>query len=69
MLIVRTSAVAALLGRQSKRLYQLIEYGKIPCPPRDTSGAYYWRSEDIEAARAYLDAGRPYKPRKRKERA
>jgi hypothetical protein len=64
MVVIRTSGVAALLGRRVQRLYQLIEAKKIPCPPRDTSGAYYWLPEQIEAARVYLAGGRPYRPRR-----
>jgi hypothetical protein len=64
MTVIRTSDVAALLGRRVQRLYQLIEYKKIPAPPRDSAGAYYWLPIHVEAARAYLAAGRPYRPKR-----
>jgi hypothetical protein len=64
MFPVRTSDVAALLGRRPARLHQLIELKKIPTPPRDSSGNYYWLPVHVEAARAFLAQGRPYKPRR-----
>jgi hypothetical protein len=55
---LKTPAAAQAIPTTYLRLINLIRYGKIPAPPKDSSGDYIWSSEDLERARQALKAGR-----------
>jgi hypothetical protein len=56
---LKSSAAARALGVPYYRLFELIRSGKLPPPPKDTSGDYVWSEQDIEAARRALMARQP----------
>ena len=53
----KTTAAARHLGVPYHRLVNLIRYGKIAAPAKDSSGDYLWSEEDLVAARAALARG------------
>jgi hypothetical protein len=59
----KTPVAARQLGKPYWVVYAMVRSGRIPAPPKDSSGDYVWTAADIERARAALAAG----PRKRGE--
>lgn len=51
---VKTAVAATILGVSYHRTIQLIRYGKIVPPERDSSGDYLWSEADLERARKAL---------------
>jgi predicted site-specific integrase-resolvase len=54
----KSRAVAQALGVPYYRLFELIRSGKLVAPAKDSSGDYCWTEEDVERARAALQAKR-----------
>ncbi len=54
----KTPAAARELGITYHRLIGLIRFDKIEPPARDSSGDYVWTDDDLERARAALNARR-----------
>jgi hypothetical protein len=54
----KSRAVAEALGVPYYRLFELLRSKKLAPPPKDSSGDYCWRPQDIERARRALKAGR-----------
>jgi hypothetical protein len=53
---LKSAAAARELGVPYFKLYYLAHNGSVPAPPRDSSGDFCWRPQDIEAARQALAA-------------
>jgi hypothetical protein len=53
----KTPLAAQQLAVSYCRLFNLIRYGKVPPPRKDSSGDYVWTNADLSRARAAL-AGR-----------
>jgi hypothetical protein len=58
MPFLKSAAAARTLGIRYHVLYALVRDGVVAEPPRDTSGDFVWREEDVEAARQALAARR-----------
>jgi hypothetical protein len=56
--LLLTRDVARQLRRAPYYLISLIRGGRMPAPPRDSSGRYVWRPGDVEAARRAMGTGR-----------
>jgi hypothetical protein len=52
--ITKTTAAARQLGINYTRLINLIRYGKLDPPGKDSSGDYVWTQADMERARLAL---------------
>ena len=50
----KTAAVVRELGTTYDRLLNLIRFGKMAPPAKDSSGDYCWTEEDVERARKAL---------------
>jgi predicted DNA-binding transcriptional regulator AlpA len=55
---LRTSAVAERLGVPAGQLYNAVRRGRIPEPPRDSSGQLAWFANDVDSVREYVEAKR-----------
>lgn len=55
---LKTPAAAQAIPTTYLGLINLIRYGKIPRPPKDSSGDYVWSDEDLERARQAIKARR-----------
>jgi hypothetical protein len=58
---LKTSVAARELGVRTNQLMNLIRYGQIPQPGRDSSGDYLWSPAEIERARTIFAARRQKK--------
>jgi hypothetical protein len=54
----KTAQAARRLGVGYHRLYGLLRDARIPPPPRDSSGHFWWSDADLARARAALAARR-----------
>jgi hypothetical protein len=54
----KTTAGAREIGIAPSHLYSLIRSGKVPAPPKDSSGDYLWDQDALEAAREALAVDR-----------
>jgi DNA-binding transcriptional MerR regulator len=53
-MILKTTAVADLLGVRYANLFYLVRERLIPIPQKDSSGDLVWSEDDVEAARQVL---------------
>jgi DNA-binding transcriptional MerR regulator len=53
---LKTTAFAHELRIPTYSLFNLVRYGVIPAPARDSSGHYVWSPEDQARARAAIEA-------------
>ena len=58
MKLLKTAAAAKELGVEYFGLFNLIRFGKLRPPAKDTSGDYIWSSADLDRVRQVLAAKR-----------
>lgn len=53
-MLVKSGGAAAVLGIDYRKLYRLLEGGRIRRPAKDTAGDYVWTQRDLVRAKEAL---------------